>query len=321
LASLKLPRLPDLLLGVEHGSDAAVYRLTEELALVVSVDFFTPIVDDPYLFGQIAAANALSDLYALGARPVLALNVVGFPKKGLDREILRQILQGGADKVAEAGAALGGGHSVDDPEIKYGLCVVGLVHPERFVTNAGAKPGDRLILTKPLGTGILSTALKGGLLSTEDPAYQRLLEAMLELNRAASEAMMEIGVHAATDITGFGLLGHALEMAEASQVTLSLHSSHIPLLPKTLEFLKLGMAPEGDLANQIFCEKKVQIHPGVDPLNLAVLYDAQTSGGLLIAVSSDKAEALFERLLEKGVVEAAFVGEVKEGPARIEVWP
>lgn len=288
---------------------------------MVSVDFFTPIVDDPYLFGQIAATNALSDLYALGARPILALNIVGFPKKGVDRKILQKILQGGADKVAEAGAAIGGGHSVDDPEVKYGLCVVGISHPEKFVTNAGAKPGDRLILTKPLGTGILSTALKGGLLSTEDPAYQRMLETMLKLNRAASEAMMEIGVHAATDITGFGLLGHALEMAEASKVTIIIHSSQVPLLPKTIEFLKLGMAPEGNLANQIFCEKKLKIHSGVDPLQLSVLYDAQTSGGLLIAVSQDKAATLYERLLEKGVVEAAFVGEVKEGPPRIEVWP
>lgn len=288
---------------------------------MVSVDFFTPIVDDPYLFGQIAATNALSDLYALGARPVLALNIVGFPRKGMDRRILRRILQGGADKVAEAGAAIGGGHSVDDPEIKYGLCVVGLSHPEKFVTNAGAQPGDRLILTKPLGTGILATALKGGLLSPEDPAYHRMLDTMLELNRAASEAMMEVGVHAATDITGFGLLGHALEMAEASEVTLVIYASKVPILPKTIEFLRFGMCPEGDFANQVFCESRVEVLAGVDPLRLSVLYDAQTSGGLLMAVPPDKAGILYERLLEKEVFGAAFIGEVKKGPPRIEVRP
>ena len=288
---------------------------------MVSVDFFTPIVDDPYLFGQIAATNALSDLYALGARPVLALNIVGFPRKGMDRRILRRILQGGADKVAEAGAAIGGGHSVDDPEIKYGLCVVGLSHPEKFVTNAGAQPGDRLILTKPLGTGILATALKGGLLSPEDPAYHRMLDTMLELNRAASEAMMEVGVHAATDITGFGLLGHALEMAEASEVTLVIYASKVPILPKTIEFLRFGMCPEGDFANQVFCESRVEVLAGVDPLRLSVLYDAQTSGGLLMAVPPDKAGILYERLLEKGVFGTAFIGEVKKGPPRIEVKP
>ncbi len=318
---MNLPRVPELLLGIEHGSDAAVYRLGEELALAVSVDFFTPVVDDPYLFGQIAAANALSDLYALGARPILALNIVGFPKKGLDRNILRRILQGGADKVAEAGAAVGGGHSVDDPEIKYGLCVIGVVSPEKFVSNRGARPGDRLILTKPLGTGILSTALKGGLLTPENPAYARLIETMVTLNRAASEAMLEVGVNAATDITGFGLLGHALEMAEASGVTLVFQASRVPVLPQTMEFLKLGMSPEGDLANQAFCEKKVRVLPGVDPLKLAVLYDAQTSGGLLLSVAPEKAERLYERLLEKGVLEAAFVGEVREGPAALEVHP
>ena len=288
---------------------------------MVSVDFFTPIVDDPYLFGQIAATNALSDLYALGARPVLALNIVGFPRKGMDRRILRRILQGGADKVAEAGAAIGGGHSVEDPEIKYGLCVVGLSHPEKFVTNAGAQPGDRLILTKPLGTGILATALKGGLLSSEDPAYHRMLDTMLELNRAASEAMMEVGVHAATDITGFGLLGHALEMAEASEVTLVIYASKVPILPKTIEFLQLGMCPEGDFANQVFCESRVEVLAGVDPLRVSVLYDAQTSGGLLMAVPPDKAGILYERLLEKEVFGTAFIGEVKKGPPRIEVRP
>lgn len=321
LKSLQLPRVPELLLGAEHGSDAAVYRLSEDLALVATVDFFTPVVDDPYTFGQIAAANALSDLYTMGARPILALNVVGFPKKGLDLEILRQILQGGADKVAEAGAALGGGHSLDDPEIKYGLCALGLVHPERLITNAGARPGDRLLLTKPLGTGILTTALKGGLLSPEDEAYRRLIETMATLNRAAGEAMVEVGVHAATDITGFGLLGHALEMAVASGARLRIYASQVPLLPRTLDFLKLGMAPEGDLANQIFCEKKVKIAKGVDPLLLSVLYDAQTSGGLLISVPEDRVEALFTRLLEKGVVEAAWVGEVISGEPGIEVYP
>ncbi len=318
---MNLPRTPELLLGVEHGSDAAIYRLSEDLALAFSVDFFTPVVDDPYLFGQIAAANSLSDLYAMGARPLLALNIVGFPKKGLDLSLLQQVLQGGADKVAEAGAALGGGHSIDDPEIKYGLCVAGLVHPERFVSNRGARPGDRLFLTKPLGTGILTTALKGGMLSPEDPAYEHLIRTMASLNRGASEAMMETGVHAATDITGFGLLGHALEMAEASGATLVFRASSIPVLPRAEEFLKLGFSPEGDFANQSFCMKKVRVHSGVDPVRLALLYDAQTSGGLLIAVAPEKARELQHRLLEKGVFEAAEVGEVRAGEAAIEIYP
>ncbi len=314
LSKIELPRVPELIVGAENASDAAVYKLSEDTALVASVDFFTPIVDDPYLFGQIAAANSLSDLYAMGARPILALNIVGFPKKGLELSVLERILRGGAEKVREAGAALGGGHTVDDPEVKYGLSVIGLVSPKRLVTNRGAKPGDKLILTKPLGTGILSTALKGGVIGPSSSAFEELVATMTQLNKAASEAMMEVGVSAATDITGFGLVGHALEMAEASGVSIRIKAEAVPVLPGVLDLVRLGMVPAGDFANKKFCEKKVKVE-GVDEALLVVLYDAQTSGGLLLSVPSEKTDALLELLKAKGVRSAALIGEVAEdGP-------
>jgi selenide,water dikinase len=279
-------------------------------------------VDDPYFFGQVAAANALSDVYAMGGRPLLALNIVCFPKEGLDKNILKEILRGGLEKVQEAGAVLAGGHSVDDREIKFGLSVVGLVHPQKFVTNAGARPGDRLLLTKPLGTGIIATAVKGGLAS--EAAQKRALEVMTTLNRQASEAMMEVGVHAATDITGFGLLGHALEMANASGVSLTIEAHRVPMIKEAVEYARMGLVPAGDFENKKFCQKVVEVAPGVDSFLLEILYDAQTSGGLLIAVEPAKADRLWEKMLEKGVFEAAFIGEVipreKEAPI-IKVLP
>ncbi len=276
--------------------------------MVCTLDFFTPIVDDPYYFGQIAAANALSDVYTMGARPLVALNIVGFPRKGLDKQILKEILRGGYEKVREAGAVLAGGHSLDDPEIKYGLSVVGIVHPQRLITNKGAQPGDRLLLTKPLGTGIIATAIKGGLAS--EKAYRRAVETMATLNKAASEAMQAVGVHAATDITGFGLLGHALELAQASHVSLRLEAGKVPILREALEYARLGLVPAGDLENKKFCSQTVAVDQGVDPFLLELLYDAQTSGGLLIAVAPEKATALWEELLKRGVFEAAIIGEV-----------
>ncbi len=316
-----LPRFedPNLLVGFEGAADAAIYRLREDLALVCTLDFFTPIVDDPFWFGQIAAANSLSDVYAMGGRPVLALNIVCFPKKGLDKEILREILRGGVEKVREAGAVLAGGHSVDDQEIKYGLSVVGVVHPERYLTNAGAKAGDRLFLTKPLGTGIIATALKGGV--ADEKAARRAMEVMATLNRAAAEAMEEVGVNAATDVTGFGLLGHALEMAEASRVRLVISASRVPVLKEALHFARLGIIPEGDYENIRFCEKKVQVLAGVPEERLSLLYDAQTSGGLLVSVPEERASLFFEKLLEKGVFEAAEIGYVEEGEAQVRVEP
>lgn len=317
LAALPKFEDPNLLVGFEGSSDAAVYRLRDDLALVCTVDFFTPIVDDPFWFGQIAAANSLSDVYAMGGRPILALNVVCFPKKGLPKELLKEILRGGCQKVQEAEAVLAGGHSVDDPEVKYGLSVVGVVHPERYLTNAGARPGDRLFLTKPLGLGIVATAIKGNL-ATES-LVQRAIEIMATLNKGAAEAMLEVGAHAATDITGFGLLGHALEMAEASEVELVVEAHKVPVLQEALELVSMGMVPEGDYENIRFCEKKVKVEGNIEESLLTILYDAQTSGGLLISVPEDKAPLFWERLLAKGVFEAAEIGFVRQGSPRVVV--
>ena len=305
-------------MGFEAASDAAVYRLREDLALVATLDFFTPIVDDPYWFGQIAAANSLSDVYAMGGRPALALNIVCFPKEG-DKGLLKEILRGGAEKVREAGAVLAGGHSVDDQEIKYGLAVIGLVPPEKFITNARAKPGDVLFLTKPLGTGIIATAIKGGLADKNVEA--RAVRVMATLNKAAAEAMVAVGVSAATDITGFGLLGHALEMAQASGVKMVISASKVPLLKEALEFVRLGLVPEGDYENLRFCEKLVEISPEVTQELVFLLHDAQTSGGLLVSVPREKAKAFYQELLKKGVFEAAEIGYVETGPPKIVVTP
>ncbi|MBA2848425.1 selenide,water dikinase [Thermosulfuriphilus ammonigenes] len=306
------------MVGLEGASDAGIYRLRDDLALVLTLDFFTPIVDDPYDFGQIAAANSLSDVYAMGGRPICALNVVCFPKDE-DKKILKEILCGGLDKIHEAGAVLVGGHSVDDPEIKYGLSVTGIVHPERYLSNSKARPGDVLFLTKPLGTGVIITALKGGVASKK--AVARAVAVMKTLNQAASEAMVEFALQAATDITGFGLAGHALEMAEASGVTVALYAQKVPILEEALEYLRLGLVPEGDYAIRRFCEKKIQIEGTPSRERLDLLFDAQTSGGLLIACPEEKAGKFLVRLLEKGVLEAAVVGEVLEGPPRLVIRP
>jgi selenide,water dikinase len=308
-----------LLVGRELASDAGVYKVRDDLALVQSVDFFTPIVNDPYEFGQIAAANSLSDLYAMGARPLTALNIVCFPSKEASSGVLKQILLGGIDKVHEAGAVLVGGHSVDDVEPKYGLSVTGVVHPDRFVSNSGAQAGDRLVLTKPIGTGILATVFKAGLLSPE--LLARMVGVMKALNREASEAMMEIGVSAATDITGFGLAGHALEMAQASKVRLFIEAHRVPRFPEAVEFLLQGFVPEGDYANKTFCRECVKADGHVERGLLELLYDAQTSGGLLIAVPEQRADALLARMLEKGLVEMAVVGWVEAGAPGITVLP
>lgn len=291
---------PDLLVGWETSDDAGVIRIREDLALIQTVDFFTPIVDEPRAFGRIAAANALSDVYAMGGRPLTAMNLVCFPRDKLPKEVLREILLGGIEAVHEAGALLVGGHSVNDSELKYGLSVTGVVHPQHIVTNRGARPGDRLILTKPLGTGILSTAIKGRLLGTE--AEQEVIKWMAALNREASEAMQEVGVSACTDITGFGLLGHALELAAASGVEIQLRASRVPLLPQVLDMARMGMVPGGSFANRRYCERSVITEDGVDPLLVDCLADAQTSGGLLIAVPEERAEALHQALERRGVL-------------------
>jgi selenide,water dikinase len=309
LLSLPEETDPNLLVGRGTSDDAGVYRVRDDLALIQTVDFLTPIVDDPYQFGRIAAANALSDVYAMGGRPLTAMNIVCFPVEKFPMDVLKDILRGGLEKIHEAGAVLVGGHSVDDLELKYGLAVTGVVHPDRVITNAGARPGDALILTKPLGTGVLATAVKGGLAGKEAAAYG--MEVMATLNRAAAEVMGRYEVHAATDITGFGLLGHALEMARASRVVLRIESAAVPFLPGIVDYAAMGMIPAGTYSNRRFCEKRVQADPSVDGLVLDLLADAQTSGGLLIAVAPDQAEALLADLREAGVDQAAAVGRVE----------
>lgn len=302
---------PNLLVGRETSDDAGVYRLTDDTALVQTIDFITPVVNDPFDFGRIAAANSLSDVYAMGGRPLTAMNVVCFPAQTMDKAILKEILRGGLEKIHEAGALLMGGHSVEDPEIKYGLSVTGIVHPKKVITNAGAMPGDSLVLTKPLGTGILTTAIKAGLIS---PQAERLaIQVMAELNKPAAEAMASFPVHACTDVTGFGLLGHALEMALASRVLITIHMKAVPLLPQVLDALKTGMMPAGSFANRNFCERHVRAAPSADPLLLDVLADAQTSGGLLISLPQREAPALLKALEAHGVSRAAIIGEVREG--------
>jgi selenide, water dikinase len=308
LSGLPLENNPDLLVGAEKCADAAIYRLTSEIAIVQTLDFFTPIVNDPFNFGRIAAANSLSDVYAMGGKPLTAMNIVCFPVKDMDKAILRSILEGGLEVIHKAGAVMAGGHSVEDPEIKYGLSVTGIVHPERFLNNDGARPGDVLILTKPIGTGILTTALKGGMLN--EKLTSEVTELMATLSRGASEAMMEVGVNAATDITGFGLLGHALEMAKAGKVGIKIYANDVPVIPEALTFASMGIVPEGSHRNRNFCSRHVQVSPKVDPLRIDLLTDAQTSGGLLISVSAEKAEPLIEKLYEKKTPVAKIIGEV-----------
>jgi selenide,water dikinase len=301
---------PNLLVGRETSDDAGVYRLSADVALIQTVDFFTPIVNDPYAFGQIAAANALSDVYAMGGRPLTAMNIVCFPLKQLDKSILRDILRGGIDKVHEAGASLVGGHSVDDVELKYGLAVTGIVAPDKVVTNAGAQPGDAMILTKPIGTGVLATAIKAGLVT--EAAAQRATTVMATLNKAAAEVMALYPVHACTDITGFGLLGHALEVAVASRVKLLIDTLRVPLLPEVLELAGMGLIPAGSFANRNFCARSVRQAAAVDALHLDLMADAQTSGGLLIFAAQRYAGDLLADLKQHGVTDAAIIGEVVE---------
>jgi selenide, water dikinase len=306
LADLPVEQDPNLIVGTGTSDDAGVYKISDTLALIQTVDFFTPIVDDPYQFGRIAAANALSDVYAMGGRPLTAMNIVCFPAKEMDKAILKQILKGGVEIIHEAGAVLAGGHSVEDPEIKYGLSVTGLVHPDKVLTNAGSQPGDSLVLTKPLGTGIITTAIKAGMA----PAglEEKIIGIMAALNKRAAESMENFHVNACTDITGFGLLGHTLEMAQASRVEIHLMSREVPMLPEALEFAAMGLVPEGTHANRNFCANALQTSPDLDEVLLDVLADAQTSGGLLI--STPQGEALCRALQENGVPDSRIIGKV-----------
>lgn len=303
---------PNLLVGLERADDAGVYKLTDELAIIQTIDFITPIVDDPYTFGQIAAANALSDVYAMGGRPVTAMNVVCFPIKTQDISVLAEILRGGFDKLQEAGVALVGGHSIEDDELKYGLSVTGTVHPSKIITKEGAREGDRLILTKPLGTGLVSTALKGQVAGEE--AVARIAISMATLNKKASELMLEVGVHACTDITGFGLLGHACGMIENGAVGMEIHVASIPLFPEALPFAQRGLVPGGTKRNREFRASMIELTYKIPDEMLDILFDPQTSGGLLISVPGEKAEALLQRLHRDGIDEAAIIGEVLAEP-------
>jgi selenide,water dikinase len=307
---------PDLLVGTETNDDAGVFRLTPELAIVNTVDFFTPIVDDPFVFGQVAAANALSDIYAMGAEPKTALNIVGFPKGKMDIEVLVEILKGGADKVKEAGAVVVGGHSIIDPEIKYGMAVTGVVHPDRIIRNVGAREGDAVVLTKPLGTGIITTTVKQlGPAAAQGPPQgghyvQAAVASMIALNATASTIMRRYPVHACSDVTGFGLLGHAQEMASGSGVTIVLDSLALPLLDGAPELAEAGHLTGGCKRNRAYLQDKVSVDPSVRPGLVEVAFDPQTSGGLLIALPHADAERLVVELRANGVGAATVVGRV-----------
>lgn len=311
---------PGLLVGAAHSDDAAVYKIADDLAIVMTVDVFTPVVDDPYVYGQIAAANSFGDVYAMGARPLIALSVVGFPQTGIDLSILTRILRGGMDKAAEAGAPIAGGHTIDDPEIKYGLAVTGLIHPDEVITNAGARPGDVLILTKPVGVGILTTAARADRIGAD--ALKPAVELMARLNRAASEAMQEVGVHAATDVTGFGLVGHAHEIAAASGCALEIVASAVPLVGGLEELVAERVFSGGLWRNHEHYGQFVEVASGVDENLVYVLFDPQTSGGLLIAAPADAADDLMARLRERGVSDAARIGRVTDGqPGTLRLLP
>lgn len=308
---------PNLLVGLDTSDDAGVYKLTDELAIVQTVDFFTPIVDDPYSFGQIAAANALSDVYAMGGKPLTVLNIVAFPINKLDKQVLADILRGAADKVKEAGATLVGGHSIDDNEPKFGLAVTGLIHPDKVKANAGAKPGDKLILTKPIGVGIMTTSIKKDALSEEE--VKRVTQVMSTLNKTAAEVMEPYTVNGCTDVTGFGLLGHTAELAKGSGVGMRIGFSQVPVLPRVRELAEAGFVPGGTKNNYAHLEGTVTFAPSIDQLDQWILCDAVTSGGLLISAAADEADSLLGSLLQAGV-EAAMIGEVvADHPGRISV--
>jgi cysteine desulfurase NifS/selenium donor protein len=318
LRSLPKGTDPAVLVGPERSDDAAVYRLSDELALVTTVDFFTPIVDDPFDFGAVSAANSLSDVWAMGGRPLFALSIVAFPSRRLPLSVLERILAGAAEVAREAGIEIVGGHTVDDTEPKFGLAVTGVVRPDQVVTNAGARPGDALVLTKPIGTGILATAVKRGLAG--DDATRRLVTTMRTLNRGAAEAMVEVGASAATDVTGFGLLGHLREMAAASGVDAEVEAASVPLLPGVRDLAAADGAPGGSLENLDHVAPHVDFAPGLSRVDRLLLADAQTSGGLLIAVPEERSVALLATLAARGVADARRVGRIAgAGTGRIRV--
>ena len=305
------------MVGIETSDDAAVYRLSDEIAMINTIDFITPPVDDPYWFGQIAAANAISDVYSMGGRPLTALNVVMFPSKHLDMGQLKEILRGGHDKVTEAGASLAGGHTVDDEEPKYGLCVNGVVHPDRIITNAGARPGDALILTKPIGTGVLFNAVRSGKMPYKN-VERDVLPYVATLNGHAMEAALGFELHACTDITGFGIAGHLLEVALGSNVRAALKYSQLPLYPGVFDMYKKGETTGSNPENRRMTQDYMEIQVSLSKTEEEALYDPQTSGGLLLSVPDSHSEDLLKTLSEAGVT-AVRLGEIVEGPPGIVV--
>jgi selenide,water dikinase len=308
---------PDLLVGNDTGDDAAVYRLDNNTAIIVTVDFFTPITDDPYEFGVIAAANSLSDVYAMGGKPLVALNIVGFPAE-LAVDMLGDVLKGGYDKAAEAGCLIVGGHTVDDAEPKYGLSVVGLIEPGKEVSNANAQPGDVLVLTKPIGTGIITTGCKQGI--TPDDILKNAVDVMATLNKGAAEAMMRVGINSCTDITGFGLMGHLRGMAKASKVGAVINASDVPILPGVWDLLEQNVVPGGTFRNMNGVEDSMDWDDALTDQQRLLMCDAQTSGGLLISVTKDNVEQLLSELEISGVENRVIVGEITAANAgRIRV--
>lgn len=308
----RLPKFddPKILIGGEAMDDAGVYALDDNLAIVNTVDILTPISDDPYIFGQIVAANSLSDVYAMGGRPITGLSIISYPPDKIDIEIISTILTGVADKMKEAGACIIGGHTIKDAEIKCGIAVTGLVNPEKIISNSAAHPGDKIIFTKPLGTGIISTAMKTGEASMG--AIRKINDSMCQLNKTASEAMLEIGVSSATDVTGFGLLGHALEMAEASNVSMMILAHRVPIFKEALGLAKKKFLPGGSIKNFEFVKPKVEYAQDINAEMQMLLCDAQTSGGLLIAVPDKQSDKLLKLLRKKGAASAQIIGKVVE---------
>ena len=308
LGGLQIPPHPNLLVGIETADDAGVYLLNADLALVQTVDFFTPIVDDPFDYGRIAALNSINDVWAMGGTPITALAITCFPKKGLDFSILAEIMRGGLDVLTAHGVALVGGHSVDDPQIMFGYAVTGTIHPQRIITNRGAQAGDVIVLTKPIGTGVISTGIKFG--KAQPEVMKASLDTMLLAGREAAEAMHEFGAHAATDVTGFALVGHAWELARASGVTLELEAARVPLISGALELAAQGLLTSGDKTNRRYVGDDVRLAETISPQLASLLFDPQTAGGLLISIAPERAAALLARLLER-YPQAAVIGRAR----------
>lgn len=309
---------PNVLVGHSGADDGCVYKLSDDSAIVQTLDFFTPIVDDPYLFGQIAAANAISDVYAMGAKPIFALNILAFPLKTLGPEVLTQILKGGSDKAAEAGIFVIGGHSIDDAEPKYGMAVTGTVHPDKIMSNDGAKVGDKLILTKPLGVGVLTTAVKQGKRTEAD--IPEAIHCMAAINRPGGDAIFEVGASTATDVTGYGLGGHLVEVAKASNVGVELHWDAFPILPGVMDLINEGCYPGGTKKNRTYFSEWIEYADDITEQEEILTCDAQTSGGLIISVPADKADAMVESCKKHNALSAAVIGEVvAEHPGCLKV--